>query len=63
MAPSLKKSESDRTKELRKGDEEAKSSLSEVIDLARGDRIARGFDEADFFNGLDAKVSSVTERN
>jgi hypothetical protein len=57
VAPSSRIQESDRTKELRKSDEGAKQSLAEVIGLASADRVSRGFDEADFFNGPDSKVS------
>jgi hypothetical protein len=59
VAPASRAAESDRTKELRIGDEEAKQSLTDVINLASGDGVTRGFDEADFFNGADSKVRSV----
>jgi hypothetical protein len=57
VAPPSRIQESDRTKDLRKGDEEAKRSLADVIRLAGGKGVERGFDEADFFNGADAMVS------
>ena len=40
----------------RKEDKEARTTLAQVLRLAGGDGVERGFDEADFFAGDDAVV-------
>lgn len=44
---------------LKEGDKKAKTRLGEVLSLAGGQGMEKGFDEADFFAGEDSGVSQT----
>lgn len=44
---------------LKEGDKKAKARLGEVLSLAGGQSMEKGFDEADFFAGEDSGVSDI----
>lgn len=45
---------------LKEGDEKAKTRLGEVLSLAGGQGMEKGFDEADFFAGEDSGVCAIS---
>lgn len=45
---------------LKEGDKKAKTRLGEVLSLAGGQGMGKGFDEADFFAGEDSGVCAIS---